>query len=85
MLLLTLLLLFRCYACLLHKGALYFSGSTCAVCLMQIKQAYRKQCMQHHPDLCPPEKRAQAEIAFKQISEAYAKLTGGKQAGLSSV
>ncbi|KAK9809449.1 hypothetical protein WJX73_009223 [Symbiochloris irregularis] len=44
--------------------------------LQEIKQAYRKQCMQHHPDLCPPEKRAQAEIAFKQISEAYAKLTG---------
>jgi curved DNA-binding protein CbpA len=45
--------------------------------LSQIKDAYRKLCMQHHPDLYrgPPAQRDAAETYFKEISAAYTKLT----------
>lgn len=44
--------------------------------LKEIKQAYREQCKVHHPDVCSPERRVEAEKVFKEISEAYARLTG---------
>ncbi|KAK8866123.1 hypothetical protein IAR55_001274 [Kwoniella newhampshirensis] len=36
-----------------------------------LKKAYRKQSLQHHPDKQPAEKRAAAEEQFKKIGEAY--------------
>ena len=36
-----------------------------------IKSAYRKLALKHHPDRNPGEKQAEAEAAFKRISEAY--------------
>lgn len=43
---------------------------------MQIKDAYRKLCLQYHPDLCINNNdRAAAEVCFKEISAAYAALT----------
>ena len=45
----------------------------------QVKQAYRKLCLLHHPDLSPPEKRPEAERSFKLITEAYSELLSNKQ------
>jgi curved DNA-binding protein CbpA len=43
---------------------------------MQIKDAYRKLCLQYHPDLCTNnDSRAVAEVCFKEISAAYAALS----------
>ena len=36
-----------------------------------IKKAYRKLAREYHPDLQPPEKKAEAEEKFKLINEAY--------------
>jgi len=48
----------------------------------EIKRAYRKLAMQHHPDrVADGEKRA-AEEKFKEISEAYAVLSDDKKRGL---
>ena len=41
----------------------------------QIKDAYRRLCLQHHPDLCPPAQKAAAERYFKEISSAYQQLS----------
>ena len=40
----------------------------------QIKEAYRKQCLKHHPDRNPNNKE-ESEKNFKQVSEAYHMLT----------
>ena len=45
------------------------------VSLDQIKTAYRKLAMQHHPDRVPEDKKKEAEEKFKEISEAYAVLS----------
>ncbi|NOT31976.1 MAG: DnaJ domain-containing protein [Planctomycetes bacterium] len=37
----------------------------------EVKKAYRKLALKWHPDRQPEEKRAQAELTFKRISEAY--------------
>ena len=37
----------------------------------QVKRAYRKQSLLHHPDKVPPAKRSSSEKKFKQINEAY--------------
>ncbi|ORY50828.1 DnaJ-domain-containing protein [Rhizoclosmatium globosum] len=37
----------------------------------EVKKAYRKAALQHHPDKCAPEDKEQAEIRFRAISEAY--------------
>jgi curved DNA-binding protein len=37
----------------------------------EIKKAYRKLARKHHPDLQPPESRAQATERFQQINEAH--------------
>ncbi len=36
----------------------------------EIKRAYRKLALEHHPDRHPPERRAAAEAKFKAITEA---------------
>ena len=43
---------------------------------VQIKRAYRAKVLQYHPDVCPASERPHAEEAFRQASEAYARLTG---------
>jgi preprotein translocase subunit Sec63 len=37
----------------------------------EIKKAYRKAALQHHPDKVPKEERSKAEHKFKEISKAY--------------
>lgn len=37
----------------------------------EIKKAYRKAALQHHPDKVPEGERARAEHKFKEISKAY--------------
>jgi len=44
--------------------------------MMQVKEAYRKLAFKFHPDLVTPDDKVAAEKSFKEISEAYAKLTG---------
>mmetsp|Transcript_28227 Transcript_28227/g.89895 ORF Transcript_28227/g.89895 Transcript_28227/m.89895 type:complete len:91 (-) Transcript_28227:248-520(-) len=41
----------------------------------EVKKAYRKLAMLHHPDQHPPEARAAAEETFKRVQDAYSKLT----------
>ncbi len=43
--------------------------------LEELKKAYRKLALKHHPDRVPAEERKQAEEQFKEISEAYAVLS----------
>ena len=42
----------------------------------EIKEAYKKLAMRHHPDRNPGDREG-AERRFKEISEAYARLSGG--------
>lgn len=44
-----------------------------------IKKAYRKLALTHHPDRVAPEKKKEAEEKFKEISEAYAVLSDAKK------
>jgi len=44
-----------------------------------IKKAYRKLALSHHPDRVAPEKKKEAEEKFKEISEAYAVLSDTKK------
>ena len=44
----------------------------------QVKRAFRQKSLKCHPDLCPPSQRVEAEKAFKELAEAYAKLSGRK-------
>ncbi|KAK3940344.1 hypothetical protein QBC46DRAFT_364128 [Diplogelasinospora grovesii] len=37
----------------------------------QIKKAYRKLALQHHPDKVPEERRAESEAKFKAVTQAY--------------
>lgn len=37
----------------------------------EIKKAYRRAALKHHPDRVAPEKKKEAEEKFKEISEAY--------------
>ncbi|EJT81052.1 chaperone dnaJ 3 [Gaeumannomyces tritici R3-111a-1] len=36
-----------------------------------IKKAYRKAALQHHPDKVPEERRAESEVKFKAVTQAY--------------
>ena len=45
----------------------------------QIKKAYRKLARKHHPDLHPPEKRAEASERFKELNEANEVLSDPKK------
>ncbi|OAA60517.1 heat shock protein DNAj [Niveomyces insectorum RCEF 264] len=37
----------------------------------EIKKAYRKAALQHHPDKVPEERRAESEAKFKAVTQAY--------------
>ncbi|ROW12509.1 hypothetical protein VMCG_00034 [Cytospora schulzeri] len=37
----------------------------------QIKKAYRKAALQHHPDKVPEERREESEATFKSVTQAY--------------
>jgi DnaJ family protein A protein 2 len=37
----------------------------------QIKKAYRKSALKYHPDKVPEEQRAESEVKFKEITQAY--------------
>ena len=41
-----------------------------------IKMAYRKRALLHHPDRHPPESSEEAERLFKEVSDAYSQLSG---------
>ncbi|RAH40778.1 DnaJ domain protein, partial [Aspergillus brunneoviolaceus CBS 621.78] len=45
----------------------------------QIKSAYRKQALKHHPDKVPADERDEANKTFQQIAFAYAILSDGKR------
>ena len=47
--------------------------------LQEIKKAYRKLALQHHPDRNPPEKKDQATIQFRRVNEAYEVLSDEDQ------
>lgn len=44
----------------------------------EIRKAYRKLALSHHPDKVPEEGRVEAESKFKEISQAYEILSDGK-------
>ena len=43
----------------------------------ELKRAYRDKALAHHPDRHSAEERDASEAAFKEISQAYARLAGG--------
>eukprot|EP00571_Detonula_confervacea_P010432 CAMPEP_0172302276 /NCGR_PEP_ID=MMETSP1058-20130122/4005_1 /TAXON_ID=83371 /ORGANISM="Detonula confervacea, Strain CCMP 353" /LENGTH=414 /DNA_ID=CAMNT_0013012699 /DNA_START=78 /DNA_END=1322 /DNA_ORIENTATION=- len=47
-----------------------------------IKKAYRKAALKHHPDKVPASERANAEHKFKEIAKAYEWLSDEKKRGL---
>eukprot|EP00884_Botryococcus_braunii_P021146 jgi/Botrbrau1/7715/Bobra.0159s0147.2 len=47
--------------------------------ISEVKQAYRKLCLEWHPDLVSADRRAEAEKVFLEISAAYERLSGGSQ------
>ncbi|KAL7514698.1 hypothetical protein ACHAXN_012080 [Cyclotella atomus] len=47
-----------------------------------IKKAYRKLALKHHPDKVAPEDRTKAEHEFKEIAKAYEWLSDEKKRGL---
>ncbi len=48
--------------------------------IAEIKHAYRKLALKHHPDLHPPgTARQEAEAIFKKVSQAYQVLSNSKQ------
>ena len=53
-----------------------------SVSLEEIKKAYRRLALQHHPDRVSSDKKKEAEEKFKDISEAYAVLSDSKKRAL---
>ncbi|KAJ4791762.1 Chaperone protein DnaJ [Rhynchospora pubera] len=47
----------------------------------EVKAAYKRKAMQSHPDLFPAHQKSQAEMKFKQISEAYSCLKDCERLG----
>lgn len=45
---------------------------------VEIRKAYRKLALSYHPDKVPEDERVEAEIKFKEISQAYETLSDGK-------
>lgn len=45
----------------------------------EVKAAYRAACLEHHPDLAPPQQRQQAETRFRAAVEAYHRLQPGSR------
>jgi len=50
--------------------------------LDDIKKAYRGLALQYHPDRVPEDKKQEAEVKFKEISEAYAVLSDSQKRAL---
>ncbi len=48
----------------------------------ELKKAYRELALRNHPDRVAPEKKKEAENAFKEISEAYAVLSDPQKRAL---
>jgi len=48
----------------------------------ELKKAYRELALRHHPDRVAPERKKEAEDAFKEISEAYAVLSDSQKRAL---
>jgi curved DNA-binding protein CbpA len=46
-----------------------------AVGAEQIKRAYRRLALRHHPDLCPPSRRAESTVLFLELRRAYETLS----------
>ncbi|CAL5074604.1 unnamed protein product [Urochloa decumbens] len=46
-----------------------------AVGTEEIKRAFRRLALRHHPDLCPPSRRAESTEAFVQLRRAYETLS----------
>lgn len=46
---------------------------------VEIRKAYRKLALSYHPDKVPEHERTEAEIKFKEISQAYETLSDGKR------
>jgi curved DNA-binding protein CbpA len=53
--------------------------------LQDIKKAYRKLALQHHPDRNPPELKDTATVKFRQINEAYEVLSDPEQRAIYDV
>ncbi|KAK8460928.1 hypothetical protein SEVIR_2G418000v4 [Setaria viridis] len=47
----------------------------------EVKAAYRRMVMESHPDRVPTHLKSQAELKFKEISEAYSCLKDGRRSG----
>lgn len=62
-----------------YYDVLGLDSKTCQ--LKDIKKAYRKLALQHHPDRNPPEKKEEATAKFREVNEAYEVLSDeGKRA-----
>ncbi|HVO39763.1 MAG TPA: DnaJ C-terminal domain-containing protein [Spirochaetia bacterium] len=48
----------------------------------ELKKAYRELALKHHPDRVPADKKKEAEVTFKEISEAYAVLSDPQKRAL---
>lgn len=48
----------------------------------ELKKAYRELALKHHPDRVPADKKKEAELTFKEISEAYAVLSDPQKRAL---
>ncbi|KAJ1289454.1 hypothetical protein BS78_02G165400 [Paspalum vaginatum] len=46
-----------------------------AVGAEEIKRAYRRLALRHHPDVCPPSRRAESTERFLQLRRAYETLS----------
>ena len=66
-----------------HRQQTYYEilqvSQSSATTLQDIKKAYRKLALKHHPDRNPPEQKEAATVLFRQINEAYEVLSDPEQ------